>query len=547
MGWFDRSSSKPRRVVANAKVARRSRAGVNGIERDVVVHKEGEVGDYRLLLTKTAIAEPAITAILHKNPSLRCLVTKQNEIFAVKPKLQSSPAQALNHIIALCKKLSDGQPVQLFYVSETIYQSYLEGLSKVQSSGIAMLDNEKINQLFLEAIRQKASDIHIRYRASEAIILFRVNQLLRPHEIVEASTAKRIITAMFNTTKGGKDFSMQQSIDTSFKYNAETGDEFMVRANSSPEKRGVTVVSRLRNTKELLPLEVAGYTAKQLAHLRRITDKHQGLFLITGPTNSGKSTTLTTIMAHIPREYAVCEVADPIEVVLPNVSHFEVANDNDQEMDRVMKDMVRQDPDYLIVGEIRSQQTAHAATSLAYAGTSVMTTMHTNSIAAAFPRAIKLGMERDDLSVEGFLNGVVSQNLVPVLCEQCKRPFMSKPNMSNDDNKRRTAYYGEIFAGHQIYYRNFDGCSACRRTGVQGITLIAEVLEMTQEVRKLVARKEHYLIGEYMESSGIYTKHSHAAHKVMQGMFDPTLVEDKIDPFKRGDVAAALRAGGIRV
>ena len=248
-------------------------------------------------------------------------------------------------------------------------------------------------------------------------------------------------------------------------------------------------------------------------------------------------------MAHIPREYAVCEVADPIEVVLPNVSHFEVANDNDLEMDRVMKDMVRQDPDYLIVGEIRSTQTAHAATSLAYAGTSVMTTMHTNSVAAAFPRAIKLGMERDDLSVEGFLNGIVSQNLVPILCDKCKRPFMKKPNMSIDDNNRKTDHYGEIFAGHQVYYRNFEGCGHCNKTGVKDITLIAEVLEMNQDVRKLVAHKEYYLLGEYMEDQGIYTKHSHAAHKVMQGMFDPTLVEDKIDPFKRADVDAAIKAG----
>jgi len=545
MGVFDRSITKPSRATKPAKTAVRSKAGVARIERDVVVHREGEVGDYRLILAKTPSTDARIKIILDKNPSLHCLVTKQHEVFAVKPRLQSSPAQALNHLIALCKSMSDGHAVQLFYVSETIYQSYIEGLSKAQTSGIAMLDNEKINQLFLEAIRQRASDIHIRYRESEAIILFRVNQLLRPHEIVEASTAKRIITAMFNTTKGGKDFSMQQSIDTSFKYNTETGAEFMVRANSSPEKRGVTVVSRIRNIKELLPLEVAGYTANQLAHLRRVTDKHQGLLLITGPTNSGKSTTLTTIMAHIPREYAVCEVADPIEVVLPNVSHFEVANDNDSEMGRVMKDMVRQDPDYLIVGEIRSQQTAHAATSLAYAGTSVMTTMHTNSIAAAFPRAIKLGMERDDLSVEGFLNGVVSQNLVPILCEKCKRPFMHKPNMSAYDNQVKTGHYGEIFEGHQIFYRNFDGCSACRKTGIKGITLIAEVLEMTQDVRKLVACKQHYLISEYMESQGIYTKHSHAANKVMQGMFDPTLVEDKIDPFKRSNVVAALRAGAI--
>ena len=544
MGIFAKKPSGNRSTsgTSSPRVAQR---GVTRLERDVIVHREGEVGDYRLLLAKTPTNEAAIKALLIKNPSLHCLVTKNLEVFAVKPKLQSSPAQALNHIVAMCKKLLDGQAVQLYYVSETIFQSYLEGLSKAQNTGIAMLDNEKINQLFTEAIRQKASDIHIRYRESEAIILFRVNQLLRPHEIVEASTAKRIITAMFNTTKGGKDFSMQQSIDTSFKYNTESGAEFMVRANSSPEKRGVTVVSRIRNTKDLLPLELAGYTANQLAHLRHITDKHQGLLLITGPTNSGKSTTLTTIMAHIPREYAVCEVADPIEVVLPNVSHFEVANDNDNEMDRVMKDMVRQDPDYLIVGEIRSQQTAHAATSLAYAGTSVMTTMHTNSIAAAFPRAIKLGMERDDLAVDGFLNGVVSQNLVPILCPDCKRPSMAKPNLSAEDNKRASDHYGEIFEGHQVYYRNFSGCESCRHTGVKGITLIAEVLEMSKDVRKLVARKEYYLISEYMEDKGIYTKHSHAAHKVMQGIFDPTLVEDKIDPFRRRDVDAAIRAGVV--
>lgn len=521
-------------------------ASTNRSSPDVLIHKESSTADYRVLLSKSPTQEPSIKAALLKNPSLHCLVTKQLEIYVVKPTLQSSPAQALNQIISLCKRMLEGLPVQLHYVSETIYQSYQEGLRSAQNSNLALLDNEKINQLFKEAIKQHASDIHIRYRGTEAVILFRVNQLLRTHEIVEASTAKRIITAMFNTTRGGKDFSMQQSIDTSFKFHTPSGQEYMIRANSSPEKRGVTVVSRIRNTKELLPLELAGYTAKQLAHLTHITDKHQGLLLITGPTNSGKSTTLTTIMANIPREYAVCEVADPIEVVLPNVSHFEVPNDDGAEMDRVMKDMVRQDPDYLIVGEIRSVQTAHAATSLAYAGTSVMTTMHTNSIAAAFPRAIKLGMERDDLAVEGFLNGVVSQNLVPILCDACKYQEMHRPNLSDQDNHRASQHYAEIFEGYQVYYRNFDGCKLCRFTGVKGITLIAEVLGMNKEVRRLVARKEYYLIGEYMEDQGIYTKHSHAAHKVMQGMFDPTLVEDKIDPFKRRHVTAAIKAGVSR-
>ena len=122
---------------------------------------------------------------------------------------------------------------------------------------------------------------------------------------------------------------------------------------------------------------------------------------------------------------------------------------------------------------------------------------------------------------------------------------MKKPNMSVDDNKAKTDHYGEIFEGHQVYYRNFDGCSACGNTGVSSITLIAEVLEMNKEVRKLVARKEYYMLGEYMEDQGIYTKHSHAAHKVMQGMFDPTLVEDNIDPFKRLDVDAAIKAGVV--
>ncbi len=533
----------------NSSVLERARYGVVS-DQDRIKVQSGMVQSYREMLEQKRLPHQEIDGILKENKSFKCLVTTNARIYVVEPEPRTSGARCYTRVSAILRRFLDDQNyknavIKVYKVSETVFDSYEAARVTAGNTGAVLgVENRKLSILFETAIREKASDIHFRVRNDRTVVLFRINKLLVTKEVLEKDVGTRLVSAMFATGQSSgstKDFNKKEVIDTSFTWPPGSGNH-MVRVNSTPEERGVTVVARIRDSKQLLPLEQAGYEPQQLKALKVATTKHQGLMLFVGPTNSGKSTTLTTIISEISPEFAVCEVADPIEVVLPNVSHFPVPNDDDEQLERVMKAMVRQDPDVLVVGEIRSKTTASAASTISYAGKLVFSTVHAPSIGGAFPRLLKFGMELDDLQAPDFLNGMTAQKLVPIICKVCRQDKMQDPTLTERENIERQFHFDKIFKGERLYYRNFRGCSACGNTGVSGITLAAEVISMDSHVRGLVSQRKWHEIEPWMQEAGIFTMHAHAAKKTLDGIFDPSMVEVQLDPFTDRHIESALKA-----
>ena len=540
----------PDSLEPSTSVIERAREGIVRSADRIEVHPE-RLRDYHEMLEYKPLGQKEIKAVLENSPSLKILLTTRAVVFVVEPRAKTAAARAYSRVIMLFRKYLDENKyrhitISIKKVSEAVFTSYEEARKRAQSAPVITGgDNNMLSTLFNTAIEEGVSDIHIRYRGDTTIVLFRKNQLLQTREVLDGDVGRRLITAIFTIGQGGgstKDFSMKQSIDTSFKYPVNASGRHMIRINSRPEERGAKVVARIRDTQDILPLARAGYEPAQLKDLKAISSKHQGLTLIVGETNSGKSTTLTTIIADIPSEYAVCEVADPIEVLLPNVDHFPVSTDDEEEMNRVQKDLVRQDPNVLVVGEIRSATTAALTSTIAYAGSLVFSTLHAPSVGSSFPRLLRFGVELDDLQAPNYLNGLVAQYLLPILCVQCRLEKMAAPMLTARENLESQFHYESIFKGEQIYFRNYSGCSACQNTGVSGITLAAEVLTMGDTIRKMVSKREWYNIEPHMEESGMYTKHSHAAKKILDGQFDPHMIESRIDPFTARHVESATSA-----
>lgn len=500
--------------------------------------------DYRKLATRAHSSLQEIRLFFSSNPNLMGFVTSEFRIVCVKPAAQTAEALALRKLISLCSKLSTRKEVELEHITQSMWDGYAKERAETQGVAGKIAPTRKFTELFQEAIRRGASDVHINVRDDVAVVELRINKILNPYEMMSSDVASRIIKSMYNATDGQKDFSKKKRLDAAFTHEEVVDGKtntYMVRASSGPEKRGTYLVARIRDTEERIALESAGYTPRQIREIRKIAAKKQGIFLCGGPVNSGKSTILTELMACVSRDYSVVEIADPIEVVLPWVKHIEVRNDDEAEMIQEMKSMVRRDVDILVLGEIRSATTSSLASSMAHSGTSLWSTIHAPSIAGAFPRAIRLGIDHTDLASPGFLNGIVCQHLIPVLCQHCRSDVIKDKNLTTPEQAEQTLFYRTLFESRPIFFRNSGGCDACNESGISGITLVAEVLEVNQAVCELVANKAFYKIEEYMMEQGIYTQLCHGAVKVIQGLFDPRMVETAIDSFTRKHVRQAVR------
>lgn len=490
-------------------------------------------------------SEPALKLIAISG--LDIVVTMSLDVYGVQPEPASTQAHALSRLLEKLSELK-GSKAKFFQVSRGAYKSFKQNTTHSDKIQRKIERNELVDSLLRAAIAEKASDVHIVVWEHTAKIFFRVNKVLRLHEEnIKASVATGMIRVMWNNyrEKGDNrdDWNKEIEQDTSFFFNVadKTNAVYMIRGSSIPEKRGPSVVLRLRDTKKLMDLEKMGYTKAQLKEIKAICDLKQGLGLFTGPTNSGKSTTISTSISKISPKSSVIEVADPIELLLPNVKHFEVPGDDNEKMDRVLRSVLRHDPDSVVIGEIRSLTTIKAATNMSFSGTSVLSTMHTNSVVDAFPKMLELGLPESTIARKGFINGVISQNLIPVLCS-CKLNRCRDDDLPNEQEQNEvTAKYRGIFKTNNIFFVNPKGCPKCKGTGVISLTLIAEVLRMNDETLEIVRAGDYNKLTNYMEKNGIMTKHQHAATKVYQGLFDPRFCEERIDPFTPENISAVSK------
>jgi general secretion pathway protein E len=256
------------------------------------------------------------------------------------------------------------------------------------------------------------------------------------------------------------------------------GKEFDLRVSTVPTLYGESVVIRLLDKAGVkFDFAALGFDGPPLERLKEILDMPNGIILVTGPTGSGKSTTLYTALFRLNTpERKIITVEDPVEYQLAGINQIQVKSQIGMSFASALRAIVRQDPDVIMVGEMRDLETARIAVQSALTGHLVLSTLHTNNAAGGVTRLLDMGVE--DYLMTSTVNGIVAQRLVRRLCEHCREPYTPLPEVAAD--LRRSGVAGD--AELRLYHAR--GCEHCGGTGYLGRLVIAEVLLMSDPLRQ---------------------------------------------------------------
>ncbi len=327
-----------------------------------------------------------------------------------------------------------------------------------------------LQSVFEDAIQVNASDIHIEPDEKELRIRFRLDGVLR----VQTTADRRIAGAMVSRIKlmAGLDIS-EKRLPQDGRANVRVHDKNIdVRVSTMPVQYGESVVLRLLNQfTGILKLDHLGMPPKMLQRFRRMIHSPSGMVLVTGPTGSGKTTTLYGALKELNRpEFKIMTVEDPVEYRLHGINQVQVNPKINLSFSRVLRSMLRQDPDIILVGEMRDQETAEIGLRAAMTGHLVLSTLHTNDAVSTALRLIDMGVE--PYMVAASLRGIVSQRLVRRICESCSEPDNLSPAMMAVVR----AEAGD--KADSLQFKRGRGCSHCNATGYQGRIGVFELLEM---------------------------------------------------------------------
>ena len=488
--------------------------------------------------------DPRVRDFLDLHKDLECVVTHRGRIFVVSGQATERVERGLADLVLA--RLGAARVTRVSSLDMQIWNGARRngGVDRRRAEP-PRPRNLTVEQVLGQAVDDAASDVYLDVLREGSRLAFRTYGLKREVRRFGFEEGDALARAMWALGKANYDTSW--TCDASFDV-VHGGRLYRVRANAVKEYRGNAIVCRVVDPSFVLPLEASGYSAAQTAHIGRMCAAPGGMILVTGETNSGKSTTLRAMLAQLPDTQKIVAVEDPVEVVIDHVNHVEVDrhhSDSEGRFRRLKASLVRQNPDTLMMGEVRDEMSVDAIQDMALQGKRVYTTLHTQSAAAAIPRLALLGVERSLLGLGSFLAGVINQNLVPVVCRACG--LDRHPDAATDARHRG------LFGG-AVRFRNEAGCGECRR-GVSGQTLVAEVfalcLDRAGRAQELIAAGKLAALERHMWTVGVdgeacESKHRHAAGKVLSGEIDPALTERIIGEFHRDDVESAKDVVGLQ-
>jgi general secretion pathway protein E len=372
-----------------------------------------------------------------------------------------------------------------------------------------------VNDLIEKAVELRASDIHIEPFLSGLVVRLRIDGLLRPVAALSGVLPQAVISrikiiANLNIAE------RRLPQDGAARLRAGRSD-IDIRVAIMPTQHGEAAVIRiLPKDRGLLVVEKLGFSTTDESKLRRLLELPHGMIVITGPTGSGKTTTLATILSILNEPTRkILTIEDPVEYEIPGVNQSQVKPAIGLTFASALRSFVRQDPDVIMVGEIRDSETAHVAIHAALTGHLVLTTLHTETAAAAVPRLLDLGVE--GYLLRSVLRGVIAQRLVRQLCERCKSGRTLGPADFAEDP--RLVAFG-FRAGETI--QEPCGCERCSGTGYRGRLGVFELLEVSNELRELIGEKTDGLkIDQQAIRAGMTTMLDDGIAKCRAGLTSP--------------------------
>ncbi|WP_367109107.1 GspE/PulE family protein [uncultured Psychrobacter sp.] len=341
-----------------------------------------------------------------------------------------------------------------------------------------------VDWLLQYAFEQRASDIHLEPRRETGKVRFRIDGVLHtvyemPLAIIVAVTARIKILGRLNVAEKRK------PQDGRLKTRTHHGLETELRLSTMPTAFGEKLVMRVFDPEVLVrTFAQLGLSGKQLATWHELTAHPNGIILVTGPTGSGKTTTLySTLKQLATEEVNVCTIEDPIEMIEPAFNQMQVNPGVDLHFAGGIRSLMRQDPDIIMVGEIRDQETANMAVQASLTGHLVLSTLHTNDAPSALTRLHDLGVQ--PFLTSATILGVMAQRLLRTLCTHCKQavPVIDDSDIAVQWQELVQPWRASVPA--QIY--TAQGCEHCRHTGYQGRIGLYEIMPLSNELKKLVA------------------------------------------------------------
>ena len=337
-----------------------------------------------------------------------------------------------------------------------------------------------VNQIIAEADRQGATDIHIEPQETELRIRYRIDGML--HKVDVPPQLNRLKSAIISRIKVMANLDIAEKrlpMDGRIGIRI-AGQDIDIRVSTMPAAYGESISLRLlAKSGSFVKMQDLGFNDRDFAVVDKIIHRPNGIFLVTGPTGSGKSTSLYSFLSEVNKiDVRIMTAEDPIEYHMAGINQVQMQAEIGMTFARALRAFLRQDPDIIMVGEIRDRETAEIAINASLTGHMVFSTLHTNDAAGAFPRLIDMGVE--PFLIASAVAGVMGQRLCRRLCQDCKREVPL-------DRK----YYNLDYPPAQETVFEPNGCDRCSRTGYKGRRALFEVLEVDEEIEGAIVRREN--------------------------------------------------------
>ncbi len=384
-----------------------------------------------------------------------------------------------------------------------------------------------VTRIIGDAVERRASDIHLEPMQDRLRIRYRIDGILRevqsPDQRLQATIVSRIkIMATMDIAEKRLPQDGRISIKVS-------GRQLDLRVSSLPASHGETIVMRILDKEQgLVSLQKLGFVGSDNDRFQRIIKRPNGIFLVTGPTGSGKTTTLYAALRALNRpDVKIITAEEPVEYNLSGINQVQVRRRIGLTFSRVLRAMLRQAPNVLLVGEIRDQETADIAIQAALTGHLVFSTLHTNDAPSAITRMVDMGVK--PFLVASALQAVMAQRLVRKLCASCREPYQAP------ETELRAIGLRPEDVGKRTLYKAV-GCDKCNGTGYSGRMGIFELLEMSPKMREITfgGATSQELRAEARQSGGLATLQEDGVRKVLGGT---TTVNEVLRLTQRSDIS----------
>jgi general secretion pathway protein E len=391
-------------------------------------------------------------------------------------------------------------------VGNTFIKTHAEDLLNIADKAPVI---KLVNKIFFQALQSRASDIHIEPYEDEARIRFRVDGVL--HNVF--SLPKQQIAALVSRLKIMANLNIaEQRLPQDGQSRIKTGQDVVdVRVSVIPTLGGERIVLRLLDkSSQKLDLDSIGFCPEVLTCFRNLIRIPHGIFLLTGPTGSGKTTTLYAALNELNcEERNILTVEDPIEYQLPGIGQMQVKPKINLTFANCLRHIVRQDPDVVMVGEIRDRETAEIAIQASLTGHLVLSTLHTNDSASAITRLVDMGIE--PYLISSSVVAVMAQRLLRVICLDCKSPCKEEQAALLSGKRKISLHNKQLYHGL--------GCENCLETGYYGRTGIFELLLIEDDIKEMIVKQAGaHVIKEAAVEKGMSTLQDDGLFKVAAGV-----------------------------